>query len=118
MKKLMLTTAALLALATTAATADTFTYACKVEDGPRTHLYSAVLDLTKHTITWRGKIYTNVKPTFEDVDGKDCAKECFGNSKNIHLSTATQGVATLSILAGVAPGGDGAEQFDCDLVHK
>jgi hypothetical protein len=117
MKKLLTAVAIVLSIAAPAH-ADTFTYACKIEDGPRVHLYSAVLDLTKHTITWRGKVYQNVKSTLKDVDGEDCAKDCFGNSKNIQMSTATQGVATLYILAGTAPGGDGVEQFECDLVNK
>lgn len=113
MKSIILTIA--LALSVTAARADTYTYACKVEDGPRTHLYSAVLDTGKHTLTWRGKTYRHVV----DISTKrECGKACFGSDEGAMLDIATQGVATLTISYGTKPGEDGAEFFDCDRVNK
>jgi hypothetical protein len=107
--KTILLAAALIATALPASAA-TYTYACKVNDGPKTHLHSAALDLTKHTITWRGKVYRNVKQF-------NCeARACFGDGNRISLNTATQGVATLGVLSGTAPGADGIEEFECDLV--
>jgi hypothetical protein len=117
MTKLLTIAAVSIALiAPAAAYADTYTYACKVKDEATSnvHLYSAKLDLGKHTITWRGHVYKNVKPVFTSGDGKDCGKECFGNSKDVSLDIATQGVATLSV---IYPGDDQVEQFDCDQVH-
>ena len=122
-KMLKTLTAAALALTmlVAPACAETYNYACKVsgvEPNPNnTYLYSAKIDTTKNTITWRGTVYKNAKRTFK-VDGEECAKWCFGNNK-IMLSTATQGVATLSVTLGTGrPGDDGApEEFDCDLVR-
>jgi hypothetical protein len=111
-KKLLLTGVCLLALCGHGY-AETYTYACQVQDNAgNTHLYRANLDTGNHTITWRGSVYRNVKQVVAD-----CAKACFGNGR-VLLSTATQGVASLSVLVGTAPGGDGVEEFDCDLVHK
>jgi hypothetical protein len=108
MKKMLLAGCAVLALCGQGY-AETYTYACQVREAAtgNTHLYSAVLDLSKHTITWRGKVYRNVK---EDVSGNPdtCAKECFGNAA-VRLSTATQGVADLSV---------GGNDFDCDLLRQ
>jgi hypothetical protein len=114
----------LIALATTVAlvapaNAEVYTYACQVtgvEPNPNnTYLYSAKMDTTKNTITWRGTVYKNAKQIFK-IDGEDCPKYCFGNSK-IMLSTATQGVATLSVAAGTGRPGDDWNEFDCDAVR-
>jgi hypothetical protein len=107
-----------------AAHAETYLYACHYEGDA--HLYSATLNTTNKTITWRGKandarnsVYSNMKVT----SGKgDCAKECFEATRKdgagIKLSTATQGVASLTALVGTAPGADGIDEVDCDLVLK
>ena len=89
--------------------AEIFTYACRVRSEPNNdfHLYSAILNTSKNTITWRGTVYRNVKPIGQD-NVNECAKECFGNGK-VRLNTATQGVADLSV---------GKDTFDCDLVRK
>jgi hypothetical protein len=116
-----LTAVALLAMIGSA-NAETYTYACQVtgvEPNPNnTYLYSAKMDTTKNTITWRGTVYKNAKRVFK-IDGEECPKYCFGNSK-IMLSTATQGVATLSVAVGTGrPGDDGApEEFECDVVRR
>jgi hypothetical protein len=77
------------------------------------------MDTTKKTITWRGTVYRNAKSLSRGIDGEDCPKYCFGNDR-IVLSTATQGVATLSVAVGSGrPGDDGApEEFECDAVRK
>src|SRR5262245_34559053 len=93
-KMLKTLTAAALALTmlVAPACAETYNYACKVsgvEPNPNnTYLYSAKIDTTKNTITWRDTVYKNDKRTFK-VDGEECAKLCFGNNK-IMLSTATR----------------------------
>jgi hypothetical protein len=103
------------------ACAETYNYACKVsgvEPNPNnTYLYSAKIDTAKNNITWRDTVYKNAKRMLK-VNGAECAKWCFGNNR-IALSTATQGVATLSVSVGTGhPGDDGApEEFDCDLVR-
>jgi hypothetical protein len=90
------------------ALAETYTYACQVKDGPLVHLYAAKFDASKHTLTWRGTVYKNVE---QDL-GCD-AKACFSDgNKKITLSTATQGVASLSVVSGA----DGVEEFNCDAV--
>ena len=101
--------AALVAMLTPAQ-AETYNYACQitgVQPNPaNTYFYSAKIDTTKKTITWRGAVYTNAK-RLDAINGEDCAKWCFGNDK-IAISTATQGVATLTL---------GAEEFECDVVR-
>ncbi len=107
MKKLLLAGATLLALSGQGY-AGTYTYACQVVDAGtgNVHLYSAILDTNKQTITWRGTVYRNVKDVSGNID--ECAKGCFAKGA-VRLSTATQGVATLSV---------GGAEFDCDLVRK
>jgi len=122
MIKTLLTTAALLAMVASAS-AETYTYACQVtgeQPNPNnTYLRSAVMDTTKKTITWRGVTYKNAKSASRDLDGEQCAKYCFGNDR-IMISTATQGVATLSVIAGSGRLGEDAlpEEFECDAVRK
>jgi hypothetical protein len=117
----LLVTAVPLAAMNVSALAETYNYACQVsgvEPNPNnTYLYSAKVDTARNTITWRGTVYKNAKRMLT-VDGEECAKWCFGNSK-ISLSTATQGVATLSVTLGTGrPGDDGApEEFDCEMVR-
>jgi hypothetical protein len=122
MRKLLLAALALAALAGSAY-AETYNYACQVtgvEPNPNnTYLYSVKIDTAKNTITWRGTVYKNAKRSSKEIDGEECAKWCFGNSK-IMLSTATQGVATLSVATGTGrPRDDGApEDFECETVRK
>jgi hypothetical protein len=113
--KTLLTAVSLLAMIGSAS-AETYTYACQVtgvDPNPNnTYLYSAMIDTAKHTVTWRGLVFKNAKQ-LSRVFGQECAKWCFGNNE-IALSTATQGVATLT----VATGEDHEEEFECDMVRR
>jgi hypothetical protein len=114
MKRLAIIAALILGI-TAPALAETYNYACHEQDDG--HLYAAKLDTGNRTLTWRGSVYKNVR----DISGanvNECAKECFGDNNRIILRTATQGVATLQVLAGTGPGDDGMEEFECDLVRQ
>jgi hypothetical protein len=95
--------------------AETYIYACHYQDDSK--LYSAKLDTAKKTITWRGSVYGNLKQVTTD-----CAKECFQATRRdgatAVLSTATQGVASLTAMVGTAPGNDRVDEVECDLVRQ
>src|SRR5215831_19938077 len=82
----------------TPAHAEIYTYACQVPDERgNVHLYSAKLDTGNRTITWRGKVFKNLK----HLDG--CKQKYQATSSDGHfaeLCTATQGVATLEATFG------------------
>jgi hypothetical protein len=99
-------------LAVTPAYAGTVNYACHGDEA--LPLYSAKLDLGKHTLTWRGKTYRNIKRIYNNTE---CSKDCFENDR-VRLTTATDGIATLAITFGTGPGDDGAEFFECDVVRE
>jgi hypothetical protein len=126
MTKTLLAAAALALALTTPAFAETYNYACQVDNTPPNngvHTYSAKIDTTAKTITWRGKVYRNLK-TSGDADAgtffKDCAKYCFmATAPNFVLSiqTATQGYASLQ-LAGTKPLEDGLlNEAECNLIR-
>jgi hypothetical protein len=100
------------------AMADTYTYACHERDSA--HLYAAKIDSNKKTLTWRGSVYRNLK--LVGGGDVDCAKDAYQATRRdgatAALCTATQGVATLQVLVGSAPGGDGVEELECDLVRE
>jgi hypothetical protein len=112
MKKLTLALA-LLALATPAY-AEVYTYGCHRPDDFK--LYAAKLDFTKRTITWNGTVYQNMKRVMMEADGSDCAKACFRATSRkgiIVLSTATQGVASLTVVGNDSTG----DEAECDLIR-
>jgi hypothetical protein len=120
MRKL-LAIAALLAC-TTAAHARVYNYACNVPDGVtgNARLHHLKIDTAKHTITWRGSIFTNLKDSNDKKVGYDCVKYCFqatrSNGDVAFISTATQGVADLMITynrSGEAP----IDEFNCDMIQ-
>lgn len=112
MKKYLI--AACLALAAVPAHAQTYVYACHEEDD--SHLHAATLDLGKHTLTYGGHVYRNVKEIMP-LSEEECAKNCYGDPKHsIVLATATQGYATLTI-TGTAPLADGFYRVECNLVQ-
>src|SRR5262249_14382492 len=116
MRKL-LAIAALLAC-TTAADARAYNYACNVPDEAtgNTRLHPLKIETVKRTITWRGSTFKNLKEGNITRGGEDCAKYCFlairSNGDVAFVSTATQGVASLSITrSGKAPIG-----FEGDMI--
>jgi hypothetical protein len=119
MKKL-LAVAALLAC-TTAADARVYNYACNVPDEAtgNTRLHPLKIDTAKHTITWRGSTFKNLKEGNVKKGGEDCAKYCFqatrSNGDVAFISTATQGVASLMITYN-RPGEAPIDEFDCDMI--
>jgi hypothetical protein len=112
-KTLLSLTAAALLVSTAAHAGEVYNYACHRPDDFK--LYAAKLDLTNKTITWNGSVYRNLKSLTYD-----CAKACFqATNRNgmVVLSTATQGVASLTVSGG-GPGSDGEEELECDVVRK
>lgn len=100
------------------AQAEVYTYGCHRSDDFK--LYVAKLDTTKKTITWNGIVYGNMKSVMEDADGSECAKACFqatNRTGTATLSTATQGVASLTITFG-KPGSDSVDEAECDVLRK
>jgi len=99
------------------AQATTFVYGCRSQDDSK--LYSAKLDTAKHTLTWRGSVYENLKDITAEVGLDFCAKQCFRASRRdgaiAVLDTATQGVATLTTSEKNQEGGT---EFDCDLLRQ
>ena len=118
MKRLAIIAAALL-ITISGAHARTLLYACRY-GGDDSKLYSAKLDLSKKTITWQGSIYNNLKEISGSVSTDDCAKQCFVAKRRdgapARLDTATQGVASLTVLVGKTS--DKVEVLDCDLVRE
>jgi hypothetical protein len=121
MTKTILTATAIAFLATSAL-AETYNYACQVDNTPPNngvHLYALKIDTKAKTLTWQGKTFKNLKTS--DTAGwkvEDCAKYCFeatsSNGAIAFVSTATQGVASLSIEYKKGPGGI---EFDCEMVR-
>ena len=111
---------AMLALLVSNAQAATFVYTCHYQDDSK--LYSAKLDTTKKTLTWRGSVCENLKDVTAQQGVDECAKQCFQavrrDGATAALSTATQGVASLTVGVGKAPGNDGVDEVDCDLVRQ
>jgi hypothetical protein len=118
MKRTIIAAALVLGIASPAA-ADVFTYACH-DDVNEHELHAATLDTGKHTLTWRGLVYKNVRNVTASLTTDQCAKECFSNKPSdkivsdtgpayVVLSTATQGWATLDV--------QGMAAFDCNLVR-
>jgi hypothetical protein len=105
---------AMLALLVSNTQAATFVYACKYQDDSK--LYSAKLDMTKHTLTWRGSVYSNVKNLSGHVSTDECARDCYRGTRSdggtAVLNVATQGVADLTV--SVEPNA----AIDCDLVRQ
>jgi hypothetical protein len=117
MKKLIVVAA--LAVLATPALADTYTYACKIND-ETTHgndwLFAAKLDFGNHTLTWGSTVYRNLKQVTDN-----CAKDCYEATDKktkfwARLDMATQGAASLTIAGGTS-GADGMISYDCDLVR-
>jgi hypothetical protein len=111
-----------LAVATLAVTvpaqAEVYTYGCHRPDDFK--LYVAKLDTTRKTITWNGIVYSNMKSVTEDADGSECAKACFQattRTGTATLSTATQGVASLTVTFG-KPGSEGVDEAEWDVLRK
>lgn len=121
MTKLLQTILALAVAATISApaVAKVYNYACNVPDEAtgNKRLHPLRIDTAKHTITWGGSSFKNLK---EGNVGGDCAKYCFqatrSNGDVAFISTATQGVANLMITynrSGEAP----IDEFDCDMIR-
>ena len=106
-----------LLLSLTSAYAETYLYACHGPDD--TKHYAAKLDTRRGTLTYQGYTFRDMKPI---TDLNDCAKSGGFRATNrdgtgAYFCPATQGVATLEMLVGTAPGGDGIIQAECDLAQ-
>jgi len=114
--RMFLAVGAMLALLSSAQ-ATTFVYGCRYEDDSK--LYSAKLDTTKHTLTWRGSVYEKLKDITAESGLDLCAKQCFRATRRdgaiALFDIATQGVASLTTLEKNQEGGT---EFDCDLLRQ
>jgi hypothetical protein len=118
--------AAALALLATSAVAETYNYACQVDGTPPNngvHLYALKIDTKAKTLTWQDRTFKNLKWTGNGLkpDAEACAKYCFEATRQdqtgiarAFVSTATQGVASLSIDYVKGPGG---AEFECEMVR-
>ena len=90
--------------------ASVYPYICKTTDERgNTQMYTAKLDLGRNTITWRGKVFSNL----EQMDGcKAAYRATSRDGSTAELCTATQGVADL-----VVTGDDGSDEFECNIIH-
>jgi hypothetical protein len=90
--------------------ASIYPYICKTTDERgNTQMYTAKLDLGRNTITWRGKVFSNL----EQMDGcKAAYRATSRDGSTAELCTATQGVADL-----VVTGDDGSDEFECNIIH-
>jgi hypothetical protein len=111
----LLAAAAVLLTATTIAHARVYNYGCQTTDvRGNTRLYTAKLDTSKRTITWRGRMYKNLK----ELDSCKAEFEATAsNGDTVHLCTATQGVADLTVNFG-QPGDDGVEEVECNIINN
>ena len=119
MKRIAVALLASVALMGTA-NASVYNYACRVKDEATGifYFYSLKIDTVTRTVIWRGSTFKNLK---EGNVGEDCAKYCFkatrSNGDVAFISTATQGVASLTITYN-RPGEAPIDEFDCDMVRE
>jgi hypothetical protein len=105
--------AAIAAAITTVAHARVYNYGCQTTDERgNAQLFVAKLDTGKRTITWRGKVYKNLK----ELDSCKAEFEATASNGEVaHLCTATQGVADLSV---GQPGNDVVEEAECNIIRN
>jgi hypothetical protein len=115
--KLLAIAAALIAtLMPAIAHATVYNYGCRTTDERgNTQLYIAKLDTGKRTITWRGKVFKNLK----QLDGCKAEFEATASNGNIvNLCTATQGVADLNVSSGPSGDEDIEHNVECNVVRE